>query len=287
VSKIITLIGMALILVGGSNDALAQDNFFNSNGVRLRYVEQGVGEAVVLLHGAGGFIEGSWRQPGVIEALARNHRVIALDQKGHGKSAKPHKPSAYGAEMGEDVVRLLDHLSIKRAHVVGYSMGARVTSWLVVNRPDRLITATLGGSTYYLDTPEQRRRFEERAKDAELGLNAERIKRGNPGWTDAQVAEYIASRAPTNDPLARAAIYRGHLGLFITEAALSETQVPVLHIVGSLDTTRLEASRHLKDEVLPSTEFVIVPGATHIETFQRKEFVEAVEKFLARHVSAP
>ena len=68
-SKIIALIGMALILVGSSNDALAQDKFFNSNGVSLRYVEQGVGEAVVLLHGMGGTIETNWRQTGIIDAL--------------------------------------------------------------------------------------------------------------------------------------------------------------------------------------------------------------------------
>jgi pimeloyl-ACP methyl ester carboxylesterase len=290
VLKLVALVALPITLVCGSNDAIAQDKFFNSNGVRLRYVEQGTGEAVVLLHGQGGFVEASWQETGVIDALARRHRVIALDQRGYGKSDKPHEPSAYGAAMGEDVVRLLDHLRIKRAHVIGYSMGARITSWLVVNRPDRLISATLGGSTYYVDTPEQRRTFEEQAKQAESGLTgegtAEAIKRGNPGWSDAQVTEYIARRAPMNDPLATAANYRGTPGLFITEVALSATKVPLLHIVGSLDTG-LPASRHLKDKVLPSIEFVVVPGATHIETLGRKEFVEAVEKFLSRHKSAP
>ena len=55
------------------------------------------------------------------------------------------------------IVSLLDYLDITRAHSVGYSIGARVTSWLIVDRRERLITATLGGSTYYVDTPEQRR----------------------------------------------------------------------------------------------------------------------------------
>lgn len=275
-----------MILACGSNDAIAQDQFFNSNGVRLRYVEQGNGEPVVLLHGQRGFIEASWRETGVIDALARRYRVIALDQRGHGKSDKPHEPSLYGAAMGEDVVRLLDHLGIKRAHVVGYSMGARIASWLVVNRSERLVSATLGGSTYYVDTPEQRRTFERQANEAAAGFPAEAIKQSNPGWTDAQVAAYIAKYAPMNDPLATAANYRGTPGLFISEAALSGSKVPLLHVVGSLDTG-FAASRRLKDQVLPSIEFVIVPGATHIETSRRKEFVEAVDNFLARHRSAP
>ena len=289
-SKPLALIALPLMLVCGVHDALAQDKFFTSNGVRLRFVEQGTGEAVVLLHGQGGFVEASWQETGVFGALARRYRVIALDQRGYGKSDKPHEPSAYGSEMGEDVVRLLDHLGIKRAHVVGASMGARITSWLVVNRPERLITATLGASTYYVDTPEQRRTFEERAKQAESGITGEEtteaIKRGNPGWTDAQVTEYVSRRASMNDPRAVAANYRGTPGLFISEVALSATKVPVLHVVGSLDTG-LGASRQLKDKVLPSTELVVMPGANHIETLRRKEFVESVEMFLSRHKSGP
>ena len=60
----------------------------------------------------------------------------------------------------------------------------------------------------------------------------------------------------------------------------------MFHIIGSLDTSRLPASRHLKDKVLPTVEFMIVEGATHTGPqglFRRSEFVEAVEAFLGRH----
>lgn len=281
--KPVMFIALALTLANGSNDAIAQDKFFDSNGVRIRYVEQGVGEPVVLVHGQGGSLD-SWRDSGAIDALSKHYRLIALDQRGFGKSDKPHEPSAYGSQMGEDIVRLLEHLGVKRAHIVGYSMGARVTSWLIVNRPERLITATLGGSTYYVDRPEQRRRFEEQAKQAQSGLSVEAVKQRNPGWTDAQAAAYIAKLQSANDFLAIAANYRGTSGLFISEKALGITKVPVLHVVGSLETNMAE-SRHFIDAVLPSAEFVIVSNANHNEAMRRKEFVEAVESFLARHRS--
>src|SRR5436190_17147545 len=97
-----------------------QSNFLDSNGVRIRYVDQGQGPPVVLIHGYTGNLERHWINPGVFTELARDHRVIALDCRGHGKSDKPHSPGSYGVEMGKDIVKLLDHLKISRAHIVGF-----------------------------------------------------------------------------------------------------------------------------------------------------------------------
>jgi pimeloyl-ACP methyl ester carboxylesterase len=49
--------------------------------------------------------------------------VTAIDNRGHGQSDKPHNADAYGSNMSDDVIRLMDHLKIKKAHVLGYSMG--------------------------------------------------------------------------------------------------------------------------------------------------------------------
>ena len=163
-----------------------------------------------------------------------------------------------------------------------------MTSWLVVNRPDRLISATLGASTYYVDTLAERQSFEVSAREAEEGSSAERIKQENPTMTDAQVAAFIAERAKMNDPRAVAAAQRGMTGLFIEESELGKTKVPIFHIVGSLDTSRLPASHRLKDKVLPTVEFKIVEGATHtgpLGLFRRQEFVEALKAFLGHHHS--
>jgi pimeloyl-ACP methyl ester carboxylesterase len=69
-----------------------------------------------------------WRDSGVIDALARDFHVIAFDVRGHGKSDKPHGVSRYRGEIVEDVARLLDHLRIRQAHIVGYSMGGYLTA---------------------------------------------------------------------------------------------------------------------------------------------------------------
>ena len=123
-----------LLLVPATS--FGQDKFFDSNGVNIRYVERGAGEAVVLLHGVGGSLDTSWTQTGRFQELAADYRVIAFDARGHGKSGKPHDPKQYGREMGLDVIRLLDHLGITRAHIVGYSMGGMITSQLLTLHPD-------------------------------------------------------------------------------------------------------------------------------------------------------
>jgi pimeloyl-ACP methyl ester carboxylesterase len=69
----------------------------------------------------------TWSEAGVMPNLAKDHMVIAFDRRGHGKSDKPRDPRKYGAESGQDIVRLLDHLGIARAHIIGYSAGAVTT----------------------------------------------------------------------------------------------------------------------------------------------------------------
>src|SRR6516164_1389375 len=112
----------------------AEDQFFDSNGVKIRYTVQGQGEPVLLIHGFTANIEKNWT-PDLMKTLTKDFQVIALDNRGHGKSDKPHDPKKYGMEMAEDAVRLLDHLKIKKAHIVGYSMGAMITNKLMTTYP--------------------------------------------------------------------------------------------------------------------------------------------------------
>ena len=124
----------------------AEERYFDSNGVRIHYTDEGTGEPVLLIHGFTADIVLQWDLPGIRQALARDFRVIAFDNRGHGKSDKPHDAAKYGTEMVEDAVRLLDHLKIQKAHVVGYSMGGLITLKLAVMHPERLLSATLGGA---------------------------------------------------------------------------------------------------------------------------------------------
>ena len=143
----------------------AQDKFFDSSGVSIRYVDQGAGEPVILLHGVGGTLEQVLR-PALLEALGltSRYRVLGFDARGHGNSGKPHDPAMYGTGMGLDVVRLMDHLGIARAHVVSYSMGAAIVSQFLTLRPERILSATLvAGAGYFERTPQMERSMEQEA----------------------------------------------------------------------------------------------------------------------------
>ena len=109
----------------------AEERYFDSAGAQLRYFTEGSGTPVILLHGFSGSPEGLWIKPGTFDALvAAGYQVIALDQRGHGKSAKYYDRDSYGIEMMEDVRRLLNHLDIDQAQLIGYSMGAKVANTL-------------------------------------------------------------------------------------------------------------------------------------------------------------
>src|SRR5258708_40043771 len=88
----------------------AEDFFFDSDGVKIHYIVEGKGEPVILIHGFAASIAANWGAPGIVKALAENYQVIALDNRGHGQSEKPHDSAAYGLKMTGDVLRLMDHL---------------------------------------------------------------------------------------------------------------------------------------------------------------------------------
>jgi pimeloyl-ACP methyl ester carboxylesterase len=201
--------------------AVAQEaRHFDSAGVSLRYLEAGPGEPVLLLHGFSGSAEGLYLEPGTFDALvSAGYRVIALDQRGHGQSDKPHEAASYGLEMVEDIRRLLDHLDIDRAHLVGYSMGAKVANTFRQRHPDRLISITLGGYGWPW-------------RSAEVSLDEAR--------------ERLENRMvlPGNDLDALAAVSTGMSVLSPTEQSLRENRVPALAIIGD------------RDEVVPHADFL-------------------------------
>src|SRR5215469_17519060 len=98
---------------------------FDSGGFTIAYDDLGSGEGrpMLLLHGFTSNRNENWQRLGWYGAFERRKmRVVAPDQRGHGESAKPHDPAAYGrAAMANDVYALADHLGIERFHLMGYS----------------------------------------------------------------------------------------------------------------------------------------------------------------------
>lgn len=141
-----TAVAAALLVALAMPARAAEDQFFDSDGVKIRYIVEGEGEPVLLIHGFACSIHMQWGASGFLKSLAQDYRVIAYDNRGHGLSGKPHDPDKYGEEMCKDALRLLDHLDIPKAHIVGYSLGAFITNKLLVEHPDRFLSATLGGA---------------------------------------------------------------------------------------------------------------------------------------------
>jgi len=120
---------------------------FKNGEVEIAFLDEGQGDPVVLVHGFASTKQVNWVNTGWVSTLMRaGRRVIALDNRGHGQSSKLTDPAAYhSATMAVDVRALLDHLSIERADVMGYSMGARIAAYLAVNNPARVRAIILGG----------------------------------------------------------------------------------------------------------------------------------------------
>ena len=265
-----------------------EDPFFDSNGVKIHYVERGAGDAVILLHGNGGSLQ-DWVRSGVLQALSKDFRVIAMDARGHGESDKLHDPKAYGREMSLDVLRLMDHLGIRKAHLVGYSMGAQTVAHLIVIKPERFISATLGGAPgrfYWTDkdTRQAEQNAVERERDCiSRGMIEARAPVGAPPMSDEEFkrrsAACFANKA--SDRFALAALGRGQVTQTITRAQAAAVKVPTLGVVGTLDGY-LANFQDLKT-LRPDLQLVVIEGASHGTAASRPEFLAATREFLLAH----
>jgi pimeloyl-ACP methyl ester carboxylesterase len=286
----VILLGLFALHCAALGRVAAEDQFFDSNGVRIRYVDQGSGPPVVLIHGFSGSLDGGWVETGVLPNLATDYRVIAIDCRGHGKSDKPHDPQSYGRQMSQDVVRLLDHLNIGRAHIIGHSMGAGITAQLLTTHPDRFLTATLSGSAgRHRWTPEDAAAAEAEAVEFEQGVPFRSvILRTAPTDQPKPTEEVIQARSQQalgrNDRFAMAAVVRSRSEMAFSAKDMASVKVPTLGLIGSADAN-LPAMQQLPS-ILPTLKVVVIEGATHggpKGVVRHPEFVENFRAFTTAH----
>jgi pimeloyl-ACP methyl ester carboxylesterase len=280
-----TVLGTLAIVALWCCAVQAEDGYFDSNGVKIHYIVEGKGEPVLLIHGFTANIQFQWTLPGVIKALSKDFQVIALDNRGHGKSDKPHDPKKYGVEMVEDAVRLLDHLRIKDVHVVGYSMGAIITSKLLATHPERVRSAVLGGSgglreggdTVFFD-----RMAESLESGQGLRILIERLTpRGRPKLSEEEIKAFNTLLTATNDAKALAAAARGFKELAVSEEQQKTNRVPTLAVIGANDP--LKVGVDLLKGRMANLQVIVIDNADHMTAFTKPEFTKAVQEFLAQH----
>jgi pimeloyl-ACP methyl ester carboxylesterase len=268
--------------------AAPPDQFFDSGAVRIRYVEQGSGPPIVLMHGMTGTLDRHFVANGVFGNLAKDHRVIAMDLRGHGKSGKPYAPAAYGEEMARDVLRLLDHLKIPRAHIAGYSLGAFIAARFAVLHPDRLISAIYIASLPLRDGDTVMEKFAaDSAADLESDLPFKSLALalqppGSKPPSDEEIRKSVAPLVAANDVKALAALWRGYKTLSVSSQQLSALRVPSIVLVGSEDTAAAGVPDLKKTQ--PQIRMLVVQGAQHggpEGVMRRPEFMTTLREFLA------
>jgi pimeloyl-ACP methyl ester carboxylesterase len=269
--------------------AAPSDRFFDSAGVRIRYVEQGSGAPVVLMHGYTGTLDRHFIANGVFANLAQDYRVIAIDLRGHGRSGKPHAPGAYGEEMARDVVRLLDHLQIRRAHIAGYSLGAFVAGRVATLAPDRLISVIYIASLPLMDGDTIMEKFAADAVsdlEGELPFKSLAISLTPPGSkppSDDEIRKAVAPLVAANDVKALAALWRGYKTLAVTNTQLSAVKTPSIVLIGSEDVSAAGVAELNKTH--PQIRTLVVEGAQHggqAGVMRRPEFMSTLREFLTQ-----
>ena len=124
--------------------------FFSHDGFEFAFIDQqssANAEPVLLIHGFASTYMVNWVSSGWVKTLNdAGYRVVAFDNRGHGATSKSYDPADYRPEkMAGDASALLDHLGIDRAHVMGYSMGARIAAFLALAEPQKVATLVFGG----------------------------------------------------------------------------------------------------------------------------------------------
>jgi CubicO group peptidase (beta-lactamase class C family)/pimeloyl-ACP methyl ester carboxylesterase len=264
--------------------AQPSDQFFDSNGVRVRYLVVGQGEPVVLVHPFATSAE-IWAD--VTRGLSGSYRVIAMDCRGHGRSDKPHDPSQYGIEMVNDVMRLLDHLQIARAAVVGYSMGGSIAMKLLAEHPDRIRVAVIGGSLGFSRDESEHDETPRLGPNLLSGmpLSEAMVESAPPGWPKPgpEQREMMKRMDAGQDPVALGAETVSHQGLWVEDQQLRAISVPTLILHGGDDRPAFfEKAR----QRFPNLQFRSIEGVGHGPALQSPEFLRDVRDFLDQHRSS-
>jgi pimeloyl-ACP methyl ester carboxylesterase len=245
---------------------------FHNGDVEIAYLDEGEGDPILLVHGFASTKNVNWVYPAWVSELRKNgRRVIALDNRGHGDSAKLYDPEAYHiGTMAGDVMALMDHLKIDRADIMGYSMGSRMTAWLALRHPQRLRSAILGG----------------------IGIGL--IEGGGPGENVAAALE-APSLEQVTDPVGRtfrafadqtrsdrralAACLSGSRRLMTKDEAAA-IMVPTLIAVGTTD--EIAGSAQALRRIIRGAEVLDIPNRDHMRAVGDKVYKSGVLDFLAR-----
>ena len=243
---------------------------FRNGAVEIAYLDEGEGDPIVLVHGFASNKEVNWVMPGWTAALRRDgRRVIALDNRGHGQSTKLYDPADYHTDiMAGDVAALIEHLDLRRADLMGYSLGSRISAVLAARRPELVRSVILGGAGIRLiDNAGLRDEIAESLEMPSL-----------PDVTDPMGKRFRAFAEQTRSDLrALAACLRGSRQAVRMED-ITSIRAPALVAVGTKDD--ITGSPHELAALMPNGRGLDIPDRDHMLAVGDKVFKQAVLEFL-------
>jgi 3-oxoadipate enol-lactonase len=260
--------------------------FFNSNDCQIYYETHGEGPALVLINGLIADHH-AWRA--VLPALSEKHQVVILDNRGTGRSDAP--PGDYSVpQMAQDVVSLIDHLSLRRPVIVGHSLGGCMTQYIMRYHSDKIRAGVISSSFPTINTA-----FSHFSQVRKLIY-----KLDNPRQL---LADSIIPWAYGSHYLSRPGIYaslrqahldnphyqteQGYHGqcaamlAFDSRPWLADIRVPALVLVGSHDIVALPQESFDIAKAIPSATIKIIENAGHNpETEDSARFIQEVSGFI-------
>lgn len=253
----------------------APDQHFTNGDVTIRYRAFGQGPPLVLLHGFAADLS-MWGA--TADSLALHHRVIALDIRGHGQSDKPPGAASYGLRMGEDAIRLLDHLGIRRAHFAGLSMGGLLAANLAVRYPVRVSSVTVIAAPMYPDSLTFVREVGRFLSDMREGRGLLNFLQWIlPDMPRDRAVGFNQQMMQQFDMTVLSAIFESNFSLAVPDPG--RQPVPAFFIVGDgdplLPLTREMARRW------PGSTSAMIAGANHITILSRPEVLAGIRRLTA------
>ena len=233
----------------------AAGEYAEIHGVKMYYEIHGEGRPIVLLHGGTSSLHISFAEQ--VPVFAKNHRVIGIEQMGHGHTGDVAGRELSYEGMAEDTAALLVHLGIQNADLVGWSDGGQIALRLAFTHPELVRRVVASGVGIGAETPQEQQAIRRLSADH---------------WAPPVQAEYAqispdgAQHWPIFFDKIKAMWAKPNWG--ISEPELQKIKSPVLIVAGDHDVTSVEETARIV-RMIPGARLLVLPATNHF-TFQKR-----------------